>query len=93
MQERVGLARLVTIATAIVTIVACLGRVGWELPVFGSAMLAIVVLGGLHIERRRKPELWVFLTTVLNIQIWTAFAAIAWAGRGPPSRAFSGRQC
>ena len=50
----------------------------WSL--FGSVMLAIVVLGGLHIERRRKPELWVFVTTVLNIQIWVAFAAIIMGG-------------
>ena len=80
MQERVATARLVTMATAVVAIVACLGQAGWELPVFGSVMIAIVVLGGMHIERRHKPELWVFLTTVLNIQIWVTFAAIAIGG-------------
>jgi len=80
MQERVATARLVTMATAVVAIVGCLGQAGWELPVFGSVMIAIVVLGGMHIERRRKPELWVFLTTVFNIQIWVTFAAIAIGG-------------
>ncbi len=80
MQERVRTARLVTMMTAVVAIVGCVGQAGWELPVFGSVMLAIVVLGGMHVERRRRPELWVFLTTVLNIQVWVAFAAIAIGG-------------
>ncbi len=80
MQERVALARLVTMVSAVVAIVACTGQGGWELVLFGSVMLAIVVLGGLHIERRRKPELWVFVTTVLNIQIWVALAAIIMGG-------------
>ena len=80
MQERVGRARLVTMVTAVVAIVTCSGPVGWELPVCGGVMLAIVVLGGLRIEHRRKPELWVFVTTVLNIQLWVALAAIAMGG-------------
>jgi diguanylate cyclase (GGDEF)-like protein len=84
MQERVHNARLVTMAVAVVVIVACVGRVGWELPVFGCVMLSIVILGGLHIERRRRPELWVFITTVLNIQIWVTFAAIAIGGPRTP---------
>ena len=80
MQERVRVARLVTMASAVIAIVACVGQAGWGLLVFGGVMLAIVVLGGLHIERRRKPELWVFVTTVLNIQIWVAAAAIIMGG-------------
>ncbi len=80
MQERVRTARLVTMATAVVVIVAFVGRTGWQLPVFGSVMLATVVLGGMHLERRHKPELWVFVTTVLNIQIWVTFCAIALGG-------------
>ena len=80
MQERVGRARLVTMVVAVVAIVTCSGPVGWELPVCGVVMLAIVVLGGLRIEHRRKPELWVFATTVLNIQLWVALAAIAMGG-------------
>lgn len=84
MQERVRTARLVTMGTAVVMIMAGVGRVGWALPVLGGAMLAIVVLGGLHVERRRRPELWVFVTTVLNIQFWVTFAAIAIGGPKTP---------
>src|SRR5437660_6048790 len=80
MQERVRTARLVTIGTALVFIAACVDRASWELLVFGAAMLAIVILGALNLERRRKPELWVFVTTVLNIQLWVAFAAIVIGG-------------
>src|SRR5690349_2471986 len=84
MQERVHTARLVTMGTAVLVILSGLGRGGWKLPIFGAIMLAIVILGGLHVERRRRPELWVFVTTVLNIQLWATFAAIAIGGPRTP---------
>lgn len=84
MQERVRTARLVTMGCAVVMMIGSFGRSGWQLAAFCGLMLAIVIAGGMHLERRRKPELWVFVTTVLNIQIWVAVAAIVLGGPRSP---------
>lgn len=69
MQDRVRVARLVTIAVGLAVMAASVPGNGWAVVPLGSAMLLIIVLGGRHLERRRRPEIWVFFTTVLNIQL------------------------
>jgi diguanylate cyclase (GGDEF)-like protein len=69
MQARVRTARLITMACSVGVMLSLLSRVGWPVVPIGSAMLVIVVAGGARLERRRRPELWVFASTVLNIQL------------------------
>lgn len=84
MQERVRAARLIMILCAAAMMIASIGRGGWWLAGFGALTLAVVILGGLHIERRRKPELWVFVTAVLNLQLWITVTGIALGGPRTP---------
>lgn len=42
---------------------------GWPILAIGVVMIATVLIGGAHLERRRRPELWVFFSTVINIQV------------------------
>jgi hypothetical protein len=69
MQAGVRTARLITMACSVGVMLSLLSRVGWPVVPIGSAMLVIVVAGGARLERRRRPELWVFASTVLNIQL------------------------
>jgi diguanylate cyclase (GGDEF)-like protein len=80
MQERVRTARIVTMACSVVMMLTLVPRGGWPIPAYGAAMLLVVVIGGSHLERRRRPELWVFVTTVLNIQIAITLAAVIAGG-------------
>jgi diguanylate cyclase (GGDEF)-like protein len=69
MQERVHAARVVTIGFGVALTLAFLPRGGWPILVLGAVMLVIVLVGGLRLDRRRRPELWVFVSAVLNIQL------------------------
>jgi diguanylate cyclase (GGDEF)-like protein len=80
MQDRLRTARLVTIACGVALMASLFSNGGWLIPAFGSAMVLIVVLGGSRLERRRRPELWVFSSTVLNIQLMITFAAVLTGG-------------
>ena len=80
MQDRVLTARLVTIVCGVVLMAAFYPQGGWPIPVFGALMVLVVVLGGMRLERRRRPELWVFVSTVLSIQLMIAFAIVLAGG-------------
>ena len=69
MQTRVRTARLITMACCLGLMLSLLSPVGWPILPIGGLMLLIVVGGGARLERRRRPELWVFASTVLNIQL------------------------
>jgi len=80
MQERVRTARIVTMICSVVLMVTLAPRGEWLIPAYGTVMLLVVVAGGSHLERRRRPELWVFVTTVLNIQIAITLGAVVAGG-------------
>jgi diguanylate cyclase (GGDEF)-like protein len=80
MQERLRLARLLTIVMGAVVAAALAPRVGTTLIVACIAMVAIVVIGGARLDRRRRPELWIFASTVLNIQLALAAGVVVTGG-------------
>jgi diguanylate cyclase (GGDEF)-like protein len=80
MQRRVQTARLVTIICGVALMLVYTPRGGWPIPVFGTLMMSTVLLGGIGLERRAKPELWVFVTTVLNIQVLLTVASALTGG-------------
>jgi diguanylate cyclase (GGDEF)-like protein len=78
MQHRLRTARLVTIACCGALMLSLAPRAGWPIVAFGGATVLIVVVGGARLERRRRPELWVFVSAVLNLQLTiTACAVVA----------------
>ncbi len=82
MQERLRLARVVTIfagASLGLTLAVSTGS-GWALLATTSVMIAIALVGGWRLERRRRPELWIFFSTVVNIQLMLAFGAVLTGG-------------
>jgi diguanylate cyclase (GGDEF)-like protein len=84
MQRRLGVARLATIVMAAIVIAVVEPHVGWGLFPFGVVSVAIALLGGRHLERRRRPELWVFFTTVVNVQLTATVGAILAGGPRTP---------
>jgi diguanylate cyclase (GGDEF)-like protein len=84
MQERVRTARLVTIICGVALMFIFSARGGWPIVAFGTSMLLVVLLGGMHLDRRARPELWVFFTTVLNIQLLLTVAAVLTGGPRTP---------
>ena len=43
-------------------------------------MIAVVLVGGWRLERRRRPELWIFVSTVVNIQVMLALGTVLTGG-------------
>jgi diguanylate cyclase (GGDEF)-like protein len=84
MQTRLLRARVSTIAAAMVVMLSVAGRGSWPLFVAGGAMVAIVLAGGMQLEHRRRPELWVFATTMLNVQIAIAIGTVLTGGPVTP---------
>jgi diguanylate cyclase (GGDEF)-like protein len=82
MQDRLRLARVTTIVVGVLIAVALGLSTNGEWAVLAAAilMIAIVVLGGWRLERRRRPELWVFWSTVVNIQVMLAIGAVITGG-------------
>jgi diguanylate cyclase (GGDEF)-like protein len=82
MQVRLRLARMVTIVVGALIAVALAfsTRAGWAVLAAMIVMIAIVVLGGWRLERRRRPELWVFASTIVNIQVLLAVGAVMTGG-------------
>ena len=76
MQAKLRTARLATIASASMIAAVMAPSFEWPLVVVAVVMVAVVVIGGAHLERRRRPELWVFFTAVPNYWMkWT----LSWA--------------
>src|SRR3954467_9035776 len=80
MQGRLRVARVLTMIGAAVIVVFMAPRATWALVVVAGLMLALVLVGSVGLERRRRPELWVFFTTVLNIQVCIAVGAVMSGG-------------
>ncbi|MEA2124058.1 MAG: two-component system, cell cycle response regulator [Solirubrobacteraceae bacterium] len=82
MQVRLRVARVVT-GVAGVLIAAALWvstDVGWKILPALAVMIVIVLLGAWRLERRRSPELWVFASTVVNIQVMVALGTVMTGG-------------
>jgi diguanylate cyclase (GGDEF)-like protein len=82
MQDRLSFARLVTIVVGAIVAVAVAistNEVWW---ILGALILMVVtvLVGGLRLERRRCPELWIFFSTVVNIQVVLAVGTVITGG-------------
>jgi diguanylate cyclase (GGDEF)-like protein len=80
MHERLRVARILTIVIGGGLMVAVLPKASWTLSLLFAVMVTVVVLGGSGLARRRKPELWVFGSAVLNLQLGIAVIAVMTGG-------------
>jgi diguanylate cyclase (GGDEF)-like protein len=55
-------------------------RAGWYVLGAAALMIGIVAVGGWRLDRRRRPELWVFFSTVVNIQFFLALGTVLVGG-------------
>jgi diguanylate cyclase (GGDEF)-like protein len=71
MQDRLGLARAVTMVMGAVlaATLAVSTKAGWTVLAAVVLMIGIVVVGGRRLEHRWRPELWIFVSTVVNVQL------------------------
>jgi diguanylate cyclase (GGDEF)-like protein len=82
MQDRLGLARAVTMVMGAVlaATLAVSTKAGWTVLAAVVLMIGIVVVGGRRLEHRWRPELWIFVSTVVNVQLALAFGAVMTGG-------------
>jgi diguanylate cyclase (GGDEF)-like protein len=82
MQERLGPARTVTMVMGalLAGTLAISTKAGWTVLAAVVLMISVVVVGGWRLERRRRPELWIFGSTVVNVQLSLAFGAVMTGG-------------
>jgi diguanylate cyclase (GGDEF)-like protein len=82
MQERLRLARVVTIVAGglLAAVLLVSTNAGWVIAAAAAVMIAIVAIGGWRLERRRRPELWIFASTVVNIQVMLAIGTVLTGG-------------
>jgi diguanylate cyclase (GGDEF)-like protein len=82
MQDRLGPARAVTmVAGALLAgALAFSTDAGWTVVAAAVVMIATVALGAWRLERRRRPELWIFASTVVNIQVVLALGTVLTGG-------------
>jgi diguanylate cyclase (GGDEF)-like protein len=80
MQAKVKYARYGVMMMAVVIAVAMLPDYGWSSFAMLVPMIGLVLAGARHLEQRRRPELWVFYTTVVNIQVLIGVIAAVTGG-------------
>lgn len=80
MQAKLRTARLATLAVGVIVTAVVMPRFEWSLVAVGAITISAVLLGGRHLERRRRPELWVFFTTVVNFQALLAAGVLVTGG-------------
>jgi diguanylate cyclase (GGDEF)-like protein len=80
MQPRLRAARLFTMLALCATAVMVMGRGGWPLLAVCVVNLVVLAIGGSRLERRRRPELWVFYGTILNLQLALGAAVLMTGG-------------
>jgi diguanylate cyclase (GGDEF)-like protein len=80
MQQRLLTARLVTIVVGVGIMASLVPRGGWPLVAAMMAMVGTVLIGGARLDRRRRPELWVFYSTVVSIQLVLAAGVLLTGG-------------
>ncbi len=76
MQAKLRTARLSTIVVGLIIAAVVRTTVGWPIVVVAGLMIGSVIVGASHLERRRKPELWVFFTSAVNVQMLVAIAVV-----------------
>jgi diguanylate cyclase (GGDEF)-like protein len=84
MQPRLRAARVATIASALIIAAVMLPRVEWPVIAVAVVTVAIVLIGGADLERRRRPELWVFFSAVVNLQVLVAVGVVLTGGPRTP---------
>jgi diguanylate cyclase (GGDEF)-like protein len=84
MQPRLRAARLFTMAALSATAVALMDRGGWALLAVAIVNLIGTAIGASRLQRRRRPELWVFFGTLVNLQLSIAAAALLTGGPRTP---------
>ncbi|MGZ6673554.1 MAG: hypothetical protein ACXVFM_14500, partial [Solirubrobacteraceae bacterium] len=80
MQERLRTARIVTLTTLSATAAIVSATGGWTMLVAAAAAVIAVAIGGAGLDRRRRPELWVFASTIVVLQLVLAFGAVVSGG-------------
>jgi diguanylate cyclase (GGDEF)-like protein len=80
MQPRLRTARLFTMLALCTTAVLVMDRGGLPLLAVCVANLIGVAIGGSRLERRRRPELWVFYGQTLNLLLAIAAAVLLTGG-------------
>jgi diguanylate cyclase (GGDEF)-like protein len=75
MQQRLRTARIVTLTTLSATAGVVGATGGWWM--LAAAIVAVLAsaIGGARLDRRRRPELWIFVSTILVLQLVLAFGA------------------
>jgi hypothetical protein len=76
MQERLRPARIVTMLSLTATALVAANRAGWPMIAAAIATLVVVSVGGAGLERKRRPELWVFASTIVWLQLMLAVAVV-----------------
>jgi diguanylate cyclase (GGDEF)-like protein len=84
MQPRLRAARLFTTAALCLTALAISDRAGWPLLFVCVVNLIVTAIGASRIEQRRRPELWVFFGTLVNLQLAIAAATLLAGGPETP---------
>jgi diguanylate cyclase (GGDEF)-like protein len=84
MQSRLLIARVTTMGLGLLIAGALFPRVGWPIVVVAVLMTAGVLLGARHLDRRRRPELWVFFSSAIGVQALLAIAAVLSGGPRTP---------
>jgi diguanylate cyclase (GGDEF)-like protein len=84
MQAKLKYARYAALIMGAVVATAMLPNYGWSSFASLVPIVAIMLAGASRLEQRRRPELWVFYTTVVNIQVCIGIAAALAGGPRTP---------
>jgi diguanylate cyclase (GGDEF)-like protein len=80
MQERLRPARIATMLSLTATAVVAAEGAGWPIMLAAIATIVVVAVGGIRVAHRARPELWVFASTVVWLQLMLGVAVIASGG-------------
>lgn len=80
MQVRLRTARVITLAGLCVAAILLTANAGWPILVAMVAAVVVMAIGSARLERRRRPELWVFVSTIVSLQLVLAFGAVLLGG-------------
>jgi diguanylate cyclase (GGDEF)-like protein len=80
MQVRLRAARMITMAALCVVAALLTAKAGLPMLVVTVFAVLTMALGGARLDRRRRPELWVFATTVVMLQLVLAFGTVLTGG-------------
>lgn len=82
MQGRVHFARAATMTAGGILAVALAFSTNAGVLFIATAilMMSIVVAGAVRLERRARPEVWVFMSTVVNLQVMLAIGTVLTGG-------------